>query len=139
MTGNAFLETAHAVPLSAQLSLQIGTEQEGVHATAAANGFLSFFLIWLTVIWGVILRNGWITTRVRHSTLYGTHHLVAVLGLTLGTVHAFAQLAVPGNGPVRKQDIVVPFANPGDPIGIGVGVIGLELMIATALCSDGGP
>jgi ferredoxin/DMSO/TMAO reductase YedYZ heme-binding membrane subunit len=125
MTGNLISGSAHSV-------LAIKSEGEGVHLVAAANGFISFFLMWLTVIWGVILRNGWMTTRVRHSTLYGTHHLVAVLGLTLGTVHAFAQLAIPGKGPVRPVDVVIPFVNPVDPIGIGVGVVGLELMIATA-------
>jgi ferredoxin/DMSO/TMAO reductase YedYZ heme-binding membrane subunit len=125
MTGNLISGSVHSV-------LAVKSEGEGVHLVAAANGFISFFLIWLTVIWGVILRNGWITTRVRHSTLYGTHHLVAILGLTLGTVHAFAQLAIPGSGPVRLIDVLVPFTNPLDPIGIGVGVVGLELMIATA-------
>jgi predicted ferric reductase len=125
MTGNLISGSVHSV-------LAVKSEGEGVHLIAAVNGFLSFFLIWLTVIWGVILRNGWITTRVRHSTLYGTHHLVAVLGLTLGTVHAFAQLAIPGSGPVNPIDVVVPFTNTLDPIGIGVGVVGLELMIATA-------
>jgi sulfoxide reductase heme-binding subunit YedZ len=120
------------IAISGLVDSQIKSQTEGVHAIAAVNGFLSFFLIWLTVIWGVILRNGWITTRVRHSTLYGTHHLVAILGLTLGVVHAFAQLAVPGKGPVHLIDVLVPFTNPIDPIGIGVGVIALELMIATA-------
>jgi predicted ferric reductase len=124
--------TGNVISGSPAVLAVIKTEGEGVHLIAAANGFLSFFLIWLTVIWGVILRNGWMTTRVRHSTLYGTHHLVAVLGLALGTVHAFAQLAIPGEGPVRKIDVFVPFVNPLDPIGIGVGVVGLEIMIATA-------
>jgi predicted ferric reductase len=120
------------IAISGLVDSEIKSQTEGVHAIAAINGFLSFFLIWLTVIWGVILRNGWITTRVRHSTLHGTHHLVAILGLTLGVVHAFAQLAVPGKGPVHLVDVLVPFTNPLDPIGVGIGVIGLELMIATA-------
>lgn len=120
------------IVISGLVDSEIKSQGEGVHAIAAVNGFLSFFLIWLTVIWGVILRNGWMTTRVRHSTLYGTHHLVAVLGLTLGTVHAFAQLALPGKGPVHLVDVLVPFTNPLDPVGIGIGVIGLELMLATA-------
>jgi sulfoxide reductase heme-binding subunit YedZ len=105
---------------------------ESVHLVAATVGFLSFFLLWLAVVWGLILRNGWVMTRMRHSTVFAIHHTVALLGLTLGVVHAVAQLAVP-EGPVRLVDQVVPFLNPSDPVGIGVGVVALELMIAAAL------
>lgn len=105
---------------------------ESVHIVAATVGFLSFFLIWLTVVWGLILRNGWVSTRLRHSTIYGTHMVVALMGLTLGAVHAFAQLAVP-LGSVHLVDVLIPFTNPTDPVGIGVGVISLEIMTAATI------
>jgi sulfoxide reductase heme-binding subunit YedZ len=69
---------------------------------------------------------------MRHGTLYGIHQTVTLVALTLGVVHAVAQLATPG-GTIRVIDQVVPFVNPVDPIGIGLGVIALELMIAIAL------
>lgn len=105
---------------------------EGVHIVAAANGFTSFFLLWLAVIWGLVLRNGWAPTRLRHSTAYGLHQTTALLGLTLGIVHAAAQLAAPG-GTVTLLHEFVPFTHPFDPIGIGVGVIGLEIFVAATL------
>lgn len=105
---------------------------ESVHLIAATVGFLSFFLLWLAVAWGMILRNGWALTRIRHATIYGIHSTVSLLGLTLAAVHAFAQLAVPG-GPIRLVHEVVPFIAPDDPVGIGVGVLSLELMVAAAL------
>lgn len=110
----------------------MNSAEENIHIIAATNGFTSYFLLWLTVMWGLVLRNGWALTRVRHSTLQAIHTTVALLGLTLGTVHAVAQLAVPA-GRVRLIDVWVPFTNLYDPIGIGVGVIGLEIMIAAAL------
>jgi sulfoxide reductase heme-binding subunit YedZ len=88
--------------------------------------------MWLAVMWGLLLRNGWALTWVRHSTLLATHTTVALLSLTLGTVHAAAQLAKPGNL-FRVVDLVVPFTFWRDPIGVGVGVIGLEITIAVAL------
>lgn len=106
--------------------------QQSVHLIAATVGFLSYGILWISVIWGVVLKNGWAFTRVRHATVYGIHQIMTLLGLTLGVVHGFAQLAVPG-GPVRLVDQFVPFANPQDPIGIGLGVIALELMVALAL------
>jgi ferredoxin/DMSO/TMAO reductase YedYZ heme-binding membrane subunit len=107
----------------------VSNPQESVHLIAATIGFLSFALLWLAVIWGLILRNGWMLIRIKHATVYGIHQIVALLGLCLGVVHAAVQLAVPG-GTVRIVDEFVPFTNQVDPIGIGVGVIGLELLLA---------
>jgi ferredoxin/DMSO/TMAO reductase YedYZ heme-binding membrane subunit len=108
------------------------TEQHAVHLVAASVGFLSFFLLWSTAIWGTLLRVGWGLTRVRHQTLYGIHQTVTLVGLTLGVVHAVAQLAAPG-GSVHLIDEWLPFTNTRDPFGIGVGVIALELFIALAV------
>jgi sulfoxide reductase heme-binding subunit YedZ len=110
----------------------VRTAQESVHLIAATVGFISFYLLWLAVMFGLFLRNGWALTRVRHSTLQGTHQMVASLGLCLAVVHAFAQLAAPG-GPVRLVDEFVPLLNTADPLGIGLGVVALELLVATAL------
>jgi ferredoxin len=106
--------------------------QQSVHLVAASVGFTSLVLLWLTVVWGTLLRVGWGLTRVRHQTLYGVHQTLTLLGLTLGIVHAVAQLAVP-NGPVRLVDEWLPFTNGRDPFGIGVGVISLEMLIALAV------
>jgi ferredoxin len=106
--------------------------QQSVHLIAASAGFVSYGLLWISAVWGVVLKNGWGFTRVRHATIYGIHQTVTLLGLTLGVVHALAQLAAPG-GTVRLVDEFVPFTNPADPIGIGLGVIALELMVALAL------
>jgi sulfoxide reductase heme-binding subunit YedZ len=108
------------------------TGQHSVHLVAASVGFLSLLLLWLTVVWGAFLRVGWGLTRVRHQTLYGVHQTLSLVGLTLGVVHALAQLAVPG-GPVRLVDEWLPFTNGHDPFGIGVGVVALELLLALAI------
>jgi len=105
---------------------------ESVHLIAATVGFISFFLLWLAVVYGMILRNGWALSRVRHATIYGIHSTVSLLGLCLAAVHAFAQIATP-LGPIKLIDVLVPFINPDDPIGVGVGVVSLELMAAAAL------
>jgi len=110
----------------------VPTAQQSVHLVAATVGFISFFFFWLSIVWGLILRNGWASTRLRHATAYGIHQTVALLGLCLAAVHALAQLAAP-LGPVRLVDEFLPFLNPVDPVGIGVGVVGLEVLTAAAL------
>lgn len=106
--------------------------EESLHQIAATSGFISHFLLWFTIMWGIFLRNGWAMTQVRHSTLYAVHMVFALLGLTLGTIHAFAQLFVPGTK-VHVIDEFIPFLNIDDPIGVGTGTLGLEIMIAAAL------
>src|SRR5947209_19930935 len=103
-------------------------EQQSVHLVAATVGFLSLGLLWSAVLWGTTLRVGWGLTRVRHQTLYGVHQTAVLVGLTLGVVHALAQLAVPG-GPVRLVDEWLPFAGTQDPVGTGCGVVGLEVLV----------
>ncbi|HYN95328.1 MAG TPA: hypothetical protein VES42_15885 [Pilimelia sp.] len=110
----------------------MGNEQVGVHAVAAANGFLSFALIWLAAVWGQILANGWATARLRRPLVYALHQMLASLGLCLGAVHAFAQLAMPGTK-LRLLHEFVPFSAPVSRFGIALGVLSLELMIATAV------
>jgi sulfoxide reductase heme-binding subunit YedZ len=103
-----------------------------VHAVAATVGFASWFLLWCSLVLGLAVRNGWAGTRVRHSTIHAAHGTCSLLGLTLGVVHGAAQLAAP-NSIVRLVDQVVPFINPTDPVGIGAGVLALELFIAAAV------
>ena len=103
-----------------------------VHAVAATVGFASWLLLWSALVLGLVARNGWASTRLRHSTVEAAHGTFALLGLTLGVVHGGAQLAAP-NGIVRLVDEVVPFVNPSDPVGVGAGALALELFLAAAL------
>jgi sulfoxide reductase heme-binding subunit YedZ len=109
----------------------VRSAEQSLHLVAATVGFLAFLLIWLAVLWGLFLRNGWALTWVRHSTLLATHTTVALLGLCLAAVHAGVQLVKPGNL-FRLVDLFVPFTFWRDPIGVGVGVLGLEILVAVA-------
>src|SRR4051812_9826937 len=51
-----------ALDLRRLVPLRSGTQS--AHLIAASVGFTSFFLIWISVIWGLILRNGWVSTRL---------------------------------------------------------------------------
>jgi ferredoxin/DMSO/TMAO reductase YedYZ heme-binding membrane subunit len=102
---------------------------QSVHLVAQTAGFLSYALLWFTVLWGMMLGRGWGMTRFKHSQLYATHMTLALIAMTLGWGHAFTQLANP-LGTVKLIDEFVPFANGRDPIGIGVGVIATEIMTA---------
>jgi ferredoxin/DMSO/TMAO reductase YedYZ heme-binding membrane subunit len=105
---------------------------EPVHAIAAAVGFSSMALLWLALLAGLALARGWMMTSFKHSTMLAIHHSLALLGLTLGLVHGAAQPLSPAQT-VKFINVVVPFTNFFDPVGIGIGVIGTELMVALVL------
>ncbi len=127
--------------------MRAGLETTGVIANGSA--FLSYFLIWAAIVWGILLRNGWAVTRIRHSTVYAIHQTVALMGLILGGVHA-AALEVARGDQIRLADTVIPFAGyfsifghseryyydlaatPVNPLGISLGVLGLEIMVVAA-------
>ena len=106
-------------------------QQQAVHLVATAVGFVSLALLWLGLVLGVVLRDGWALERIRPATLASVHQTVAACGLTLAITHALTQLAVPG-GSTRFVDVLIPFTHRNHPLGAGVGVLGLELMIAIA-------
>jgi len=105
---------------------------EPVHAIAAAVGFASMGLLWLALMAGLALARGWTMTRVRHSTLLAVHMSLALIGLSLGVVHGVAQIVAPAQT-VKIIDTFVPFTNAFDPIGIGLGVAGIEVMISLVI------
>jgi ferredoxin/DMSO/TMAO reductase YedYZ heme-binding membrane subunit len=105
------------------------TAAQSVHLVAMTAGFLAYFLLWVTVMWGMMLGRGWATTRFKRSQLYATHMTIALIAMTLGWGHAFTQLANPV-GAVDLIDEFIPFANGRDPIGVGAGVLATEIMTA---------
>ncbi|HST65071.1 MAG TPA: hypothetical protein VLM05_07760, partial [Mycobacteriales bacterium] len=108
------------------------TALESVHLVAATIGFISFGALWAGTLWGSVLRSGWASSRLRHSTVHSIHMHLVLLGLWLGIVHAIVQVAAP-YGKVRAIDVVIPFLDRADPTGVGFGVVGLELLLASAL------
>lgn len=127
--------------------MRAGLETTGVIANGSA--FLSYFLLWAAIVWGILLRNGWALTRIRHSTVYAIHQVIALMGLVLGGVHA-AALELARGDQIRWVDTVVPFADnlgifghseryyydlaatPVNRFAVSLGVLGLEIMIVAA-------
>src|SRR5262245_12926640 len=102
---------------AAQRGGVVANAYQGLHLVLAGMGFASRILLWLTVAGGFALRSSWTQTRIRRTTIYGVHQAVTLFGLCLGVFHGLAQLAVPGSS-ITLLDLVVPFVDAEDPIGI---------------------
>jgi DMSO/TMAO reductase YedYZ heme-binding membrane subunit/ferredoxin len=103
-----------------------------VHVVAATVGFASTILLWWSILIGIVLSRSWSLSWIKHTTLKTTHMSMAIMGLVLGVVHGLAQLAAPGTT-VHWIDEIIPFINPARPLGVGLGTVALEMMLALAL------
>jgi ferredoxin/DMSO/TMAO reductase YedYZ heme-binding membrane subunit len=107
------------------------TASDHLHVLLAGMGFVALSLLWLSILSGYALRRSWSHTWIRRPTLETIHHSLALTGLCIGALHGLGQLATP-NGTLAVAATVVPFIDVDDPIGIGVAVIGLELLLGVA-------
>lgn len=104
-------------------------DAQGVELIASGVGYASLALMWFGLVLGLILRDGRALDHMRPVTLAAMHQSVTACGFSLAVVHALSQLAVPG-GPTDLLDVLVPFTHQVHPVGVGFGVIVLELVIA---------
>lgn len=106
--------------------------QQAVHLVATAVGFTSLTLLWLGLVLGIVLRDGRALDRIRPSTLAAVHQTVNACGLALVAVHGLTEIVLPGGG-TDLVNALIPFTHRSHPVGVGLGVLGAELMIALAL------
>jgi ferredoxin/DMSO/TMAO reductase YedYZ heme-binding membrane subunit len=110
----------------------MGNASDGLHVVQAAEGFGSLALLWLAVVGGAVIGHFAAHSRLRSPAAVAVHHTLALAGLCLGAAHGFAQLVVPDR-PLEFVDVVIPFIDRDDPIGIGVAVLASELIVAVAV------
>ncbi|MBT8226460.1 MAG: hypothetical protein HKP61_03590 [Dactylosporangium sp.] len=105
--------------------------QHGVYLVVTAVGFSALAMLWLGLVAGLVLRDGRAIDRIRPATLASLHRTAVSCGLTLAVVHALGQLAVPSSE-VRVIDLLIPFLHERTQFGVGLGVVGLDLMFMVA-------
>lgn len=99
-----------------------------VRKAATLAGFLSYGLMALTVMWGVLTTTGIAKRTVRRQSLYMSHMSLAIGTLAFGVMHAVTYT-------FQKQEsfgwvkVFVPFAGGGE-FEVALGIVGLELMAA---------
>jgi ferredoxin len=116
------------------LAAAVGAAEGDVRVDLVAGlaGYVALALLWLAVVWGIIQRVGWSFTSVKYASLQAVHRSFATLGLTVGLVHSGFQIARV-NGTIKWYDLFLPFINEDDPIGTGLGIVGLELAVAVTI------
>lgn len=89
-------------------------------------GFLSFFAIAGSVIYGLLLSTKILDAIAHRPVTFALHQDLAAIGLGLAGVHAVL-LGLDASVPFSLAQIVVPFAAPYRPLWVGAGQVALYL------------
>ena len=101
----------------------------GIREVAALSARVAYVLMCFTLCWGVLTATGWVRRATGHQAIRSGHMMLAVLTLATGITHAVVFLLLREQS-LSLQSVAVPF---GGRFRHGLGILGLELMIAITL------
>ena len=104
---------------------------QGIRHIATLAGYLSYGLMALAIFFGILTTTGWGRRFVSRSRMSSAHMLLAVTALAFGVLHGVSYIFQTGQN-FRLINAIVPFVS-GGSLGVGLGIIGLDLGIAVAL------
>jgi ferredoxin/DMSO/TMAO reductase YedYZ heme-binding membrane subunit len=115
--------------VSATFTIALPQHDIGIREVAALSARVAYVLMCFTLCWGIFTATGWVRRVTGHQAIRSGHMMLAVLTLATGVTHAVVFLLL------REQSlsitgISVPF---GGRVRHGLGILGLELMIAITL------
>lgn len=96
---------------------------------ARAGGIISYLLIWLSVVWGLILSTKITEGRISGPLTFGLHEFLSLGAILFATLHAVVLL---GDRYIRFNlfHLLIPFIAPYQPFWTGLGTLGLYLIAA---------
>jgi predicted ferric reductase len=95
---------------------------------ARVGGILSYLLLWLSTMWGLLLSTKLRVKLIPAPIIYGVHEFLAVLALTFVGLHVFVLL---GDEYIKFNilHLAIPFVAPYEPFWTGLGTIGFYLSV----------
>jgi predicted ferric reductase len=103
------------------------TVQAWWYVTRAA-GLTAYFLLWLSMVWGMAISTRFFHPAVDGSYSYDFHEYLSLLGLGFVLLHVVVLLFDPFL-PFSIWQILVPFTDTYRPLWVGLGIIALYLFI----------
>jgi sulfoxide reductase heme-binding subunit YedZ len=104
----------------------------GVREVAVFSARASYVLMCFTLCWGIFTATGWIRRLTGHQAIRSGHMVLATFTVATGMTHAIVFLLLREQG-LDIAGITVPF---GGQFRHGVGILGLEIMIAITLATS---
>ncbi len=93
-----------------------------------AAGLTSYFLLWLSMVWGMAISTKFFHPTIDGSYSYDFHEFLSLLGLGFVLLHV-AVLMLDQFLPFSIWQIIVPFIDTYRPFWVGLGIIGFYLSL----------
>ena len=99
-----------------------------------ATGMVSFILLTVTVVLGIVTSLRWQTRTIPRFVIEYLHRNVTLLVLALIAMHV-ATVVLDGFAPIGWIAAVVPFTSSYRPVWLSFGALGLDLLLAVGVTS----
>jgi methionine sulfoxide reductase heme-binding subunit len=93
-----------------------------------AAGLTGYFLMWLSMAWGLAIANKILHPAVEGSFTYDFHEFLSLLGIGFILLHVIV-LLFDGFLPFSVPQTVIPFIDTYRPFWVGLGIIGFYLFL----------
>jgi ferredoxin/DMSO/TMAO reductase YedYZ heme-binding membrane subunit len=118
--------------MTSAIDIALPQHDVGVRETAALSARLAYVLMCFTLCWGIFTATGWIRRITGLQAIRSSHMVLATLTIAFGFAHAIVFLLLHEQG-LSISGIAVPFSG---QFRHGLGILGLELMIAITLATS---
>jgi sulfoxide reductase heme-binding subunit YedZ len=124
-----FAQTPAGAPFAQTLQslFAMDTVQAWWYVTRAA-GLTSYFLLWLSMVWGMAIPSRFFAPGIEGAYSYDFHEFLSLLGLGFVALHVVV-LMLDQFLPFSVWQILIPFADTYRPLWVGLGIIGAYIFI----------
>ena len=102
--------------------------------TARGTGFVAVVMLTVSVVLGILTTMRWSAPRWPRFVTAGLHKNISLLAVVFLAIHIATTLLDPVS-PVHLLNAIVPFTGGYRPLGIGLGVVAIDLLAALVITS----
>ncbi len=127
------LQTPAGSPVSQALNslFALDSVQMWWYVTRAA-GLTGYFLLWLSMAWGLAIANKILSPAVEGTFTYDFHEFLSLLGIGFILLHVIV-LLFDRFLPFSVPQAIIPFIDAYRPFWVGLGIIGFYLFLLVAV------
>ena len=118
--------------LSAMAAVIVETPAKIPWLTSRVTAFLAYFAITASVVYGLLLSTKLLDAIAHRPVSFALHRDLAAVGLGLAEIHG-ALLTLDKTIDFSIADLLVPFASPYRPVGVGIGQLAFYLVVLVTL------
>jgi sulfoxide reductase heme-binding subunit YedZ len=107
---------------------------EALWYTARGTGFVAVILLTASVALGVVTSMRWSSARTPRFVTAALHKNISLLSVVFLGVH-IASTLLDSVSPVHLLNAIIPFTGSYRPLGIGLGVVAIDLLAALVITS----